>query len=711
MKRVPKKNISLALFDVKHPDGKMPASLAFSGRSGLAVKIAAGRRAAAVSSVPAVWERGGKRLKRSFKFALIAVAALSILLFFALAADFLSVKKEAATVGREAAANFKAAAEMLFNFEPERSSDILRRNRKNLERINEMANGRDISAILAAAGAIIPEIKNIPKLLNDFLLFNEAAAEISASLEILKNDGLNLAMSGRGEELISAVENIEKNLEISESLIAGIKNRVSEMKDASGAFSEMNEMLVGNYITTSSELYGMRRFATAFAEFLKSYGDRHLLVLFQNPSEIRPGGGFIGSYADITINRGSVKKIDVRDIYDSDGQLDAKIVPPKQLRSVTGGWGARDANWFFDFPVSAEKVIGFLEESKMYKEKIISFDGAIAVNISVLKDLLEITGPIRLPEYGLTIDKDNFLLNIQREVEMGDDKKSGEPKRILKVLTPILLERFSGLSGDEKKLFVEKTISRAAKKDIMVYFKNPEFQEFARGLEITGAVYETSPYSPDNYLAVVNANVAGGKSDALINQKIEINSSIGIDGKTTNELKITRAHRGWSGDEPFWNAANKNFIKIFVPAGSRLLSLSGNSQKRIYDPINYEKNGYIRDADLEKTEKTAKLDEDSGAETMAESGKTVFAAWLEIPSGGSGTLSLEYENPNRLILKEGKGFRFVFEKQSGVGGILKISVEAPPGFKWRESNKTVFEYKDDNPDKRIILPLTLVKIK
>ena len=108
----------------------------------------------------------------------------------------------------------------------------------------------------------------------------------------------------------------------------------------------------------------------------------------------------------------------------------------------------------------------------------------------------------------------------------------------------------------------------------MVYFKNPEFQEFARGLEITGAVYETSPYSPDNYLAVVNANVAGGKSDALINQKIEINSSIGIDGKTTNELKITRAHRGWSGDEPFWNAANKNFIKIFVPAGSRLLSLS-----------------------------------------------------------------------------------------------------------------------------------------
>ena len=179
---------------------------------------------------------------------------------------------------------------MLFNFEPERSSDILRRNRKNLERINEMANGRDISAILAAAGAIIPEIKNIPKLLNDFLLFNEAAAEISASLEILKNDGLNLAMSGRGEELISAVENIEKNLEISESLIADIKNRVSEMKDTSGAFFEMNEMLVGNYVTASSELYGMRRFATAFAEFLKSYGDRHLLVLFQNPSEIRPGG-------------------------------------------------------------------------------------------------------------------------------------------------------------------------------------------------------------------------------------------------------------------------------------------------------------------------------------------------------------------------------------------------------------------------------------
>ena len=115
----------------------------------------------------------------------------------------------------------------------------------------------------------------------------------------------------------------------------------------------------------------------------------------------------------------------MRDIYDSDGQLDAKIVPPKQLRSVTGGWGARDANWFFDFPVSAEKSNRLFGRVKNVQRKIISFDGAIAVNISVLKDLLEITGPIRLPEYGLTIDKDNFLLNIQREVEMGDDKKSG----------------------------------------------------------------------------------------------------------------------------------------------------------------------------------------------------------------------------------------------------------------------------------------------
>ncbi|MBI5147599.1 MAG: DUF4012 domain-containing protein [Parcubacteria group bacterium] len=713
MKRVPKNNISLALFDIKHPDGKIPASLIFSSRSDMAVKIAADIRSATGlrSAAAPVPERGRKSSKKRFRIALALAAAFSVSLFFVLAADFLSVKKEAASVGRETAANFKAAAKMLFDFEPERSSDILKSNQKNLERISRMANGRDISAILSAAGAIVPEIKNIPKLLGDFLLFGEAAVKVSASFEILKNDGLNMAMSGRGEELIGVVESIEKNLETFESLIAGIKNRVSELKGVSGVFSEMNDALVGDYVASSSELYGARRFAAALAEFLKSYDDRHLLILFQNPSEIRPGGGFIGSYADITINRGSVKKIDVRDIYDPDGQLDAKVVPPKQLRSVTGGWGARDANWFFDFPVSAEKIIGFLEESKMYKEKMVSFDGAIAVNINLLKDLLEISGPIRLPEYGTTIDKDNFLLNIQREVETGNDKKSGEPKRILKVLAPILLERFSGFSGEEKKIFIEKAIFRAAKKDIMVYFKNPEFQEFSRGLEITGAVYETSPYSADNYLAVVNANVAGGKSDALINQTIKINSSVGIDGKTVNELKITRAYRRWSGVEPFWNAVNKNFTKVFVPAGSRLLSLSGNVKRRIYDPINYEKNGYVRDADLEKAEKTAKFDENFGAETLAESGKTVFAAWLDVSPGGSGEIAMEYENPNKLILEEGRGFQFVFERQSGVGGVLEISVEAPPGFKWKESNKTVFEYKDGDPDKRIILPLTLMKIR
>ncbi len=80
---------------------------------------------------------------------------------------------------------------------------------------------------------------------------------------------------------------------------------------------------------------------------------------------MRPAGGFWGSYANVILEGGSVKTIDVDDIYRPDRFLDLKVVPPKQLQGTTPNWGARDANWFFNFPDSAEKLMEFLQASSV----------------------------------------------------------------------------------------------------------------------------------------------------------------------------------------------------------------------------------------------------------------------------------------------------------------------------------------------------------
>ena len=118
----------------------------------------------------------------------------------------------------------------------------------------------------------------------------------------------------------------------------------------------------------------------------------------------------------------------------------------------------------FDFPVSAKTIVNFLEMSKMYSEKNVTFDAAIALNIDIIETLLGITGPIKLADYNLTIDKDNLLYEVQRSVEAGADKKAGEPKKILKVLAPILLQKLGELAPEKQKELFDSVKKHADKK-------------------------------------------------------------------------------------------------------------------------------------------------------------------------------------------------------------------------------------------------------
>ena len=125
------------------------------------------------------------------------------------------------------------------------------------------------------------------------------------------------------------------------------------------------------------------------------------------------------------------------------------------MQSITAGWGARDANWFFNFPTSAEKMIYFLENSRLYKDPDIKFLGLAAINADVVKTLLDLTGPLKVPAYQKTLTAENFLAEIQREVETGRDKKPGQnPKKILSVITPLILQKLATLNDGAKNQLI-----------------------------------------------------------------------------------------------------------------------------------------------------------------------------------------------------------------------------------------------------------------
>lgn len=157
------------------------------------------------------------------------------------------------------------------------------------------------------------------------------------------------------------------------------------------------------------------------------------LLVFANHAEQRIGGGFVGSVGILEGGNGALRLESVRSIYFYDHRLEEKglfVEPPEYLKNLTGSLAARDSLVSTTSDENARLFRDlFARETGEY------IDNVVIITPKVLSLLLYYTGPIELPEYSLTVTRDNILSTLQQEVEAGQDKIAGkDPKTILKVL-------------------------------------------------------------------------------------------------------------------------------------------------------------------------------------------------------------------------------------------------------------------------------------
>ncbi|MFA6364817.1 MAG: DUF4012 domain-containing protein [Candidatus Paceibacterota bacterium] len=646
-----------------------------------------------------------KFILKTTLFAVLGVVALGIVFESFVLFQTKDVVKSA---GEKIAQNFSVSVDAFQNLEPDKATAALKQNGTEIHELDAILENRHTSGFLSLLGTIIPTFREAGSLIKHVATLNMSFLKLAETTDTLKQDGFTDFQSN-GEVLIEKMTRARNaiNSILVEAQI--IKNATTNLRKLSSFFDKVDSVVGEKYLAHSADLYRGDAAIEHFLLLVGSEKEKHIALFFQNPAEIRPGGGFIGSYADMTIQKGQMTNLDVRDIYDPDGQFFGKITPPYQLQTVSENWGARDANWFFDFPTSAKTVLGFLEESKMYSEKGITFDGAIAINIEVIETLLSVTGPIPLPEYNLTITSENFLPEVQREVEAGKDKAAGQPKKILKVLTPMLLEKLKGLDATGKTDLIKKFTSHIGKKDIMFYMKDNELSSFLNDAKANGALYEIPRDFWGSYLAVVDANIAGGKTDAFMTQAVSAEVNVDTSGSILTDVTVTRTHKGGAQKDPWWNADNKNFIQVLMNPGSNLVTMKGNTVKLIKPTFDYEANGYSKNPDLERIDSSRVALPGFNAWTMSEFGKTAFATWFTVAPKKTGTLTLRVHTDNTAEAppEEGKKYTFVYERQSGVPTKLSVSVSAPVGFLWAESGTPLYTFTSDDVEGRTLFTLEL----
>lgn len=376
---------------------------------------------------------------------------------------------------------------------------------------------------------------------------------------------------------------------------------------------------------------------------------RRYLVLFTNSSELRPTGGFPGSYGLLTFEKGRVKDFRADDIYNPDGQIQELIVPPLQLQHITPGWGMRDAAWWIDFPASARKVMNYWQRGGGA-----AVDGVITIKPDILAGILKITGPVSLPKYDTLLTTDNVLATLQSEVE---DTSSPHPKQIIVDLAPLIMQRLSSAPASQWAQLLALFRDGLDARDIMAYFEDSTMQKFAVSEGFDGGVQQTA----GDYLMVDISNIKGAKSDAVTDTTMKLESWL-EGGAMVHRLTLTRRHNGGASDYGFYNKPNHSWVRVLVPEGSVLRGISGNENPTNRPLMDYSKEKVVRDADLVALEATYKKDA-RGVTTYSESGKTGFGFWMSVEPGTTGTMQIEYVVPARVVSDD---YQLLVQRQPGL---------------------------------------------
>ncbi|MDZ4295877.1 MAG: DUF4012 domain-containing protein [Patescibacteria group bacterium] len=466
-----------------------------------------------------------------------------------------------------------------------------------------------------------------------------------------------LAKDGRRDPL-KDLRTVERELGEAQQLLEGLKKEVTAVvvEDLPEEYREK----FFHFVDELPALEGMIGEGVTLLPVVRKFlgGDnkpKKYLLLLENSSELRPSGGFPGTYGIAEFEGGRLKNFFLDGIYNPDGQLKIEVAPPKALSRVSPLWAMRDAGWFFDFPTSAKKFAWFYE-----REGGTPVDGVIAITPRFVERLLGIVGSFSMSAYGQErIDKDNFIEVLQFEVEADYDRALNKPKKILSDLAPELLERLAQLDSRGLERVLDAALISLQEKDIQLFFFDPKLQREVEERSWAGRIADTAG---SDYLAVVHANVAGGKADWVTEDKILQEVTVNADGTLIKTVSITRTHNGGDTPYPWWNAPNKDYLRVLVPKGSTLLAATGFTERDTFSRTPKKKSVTI-DPDLLLMEGTLAHDATRALDTFREHDKEAFAGWMIIPPGEERTVTVRYLLPQRL---DARGvLEIVTQKQAG----------------------------------------------
>ncbi len=429
---------------------------------------------------------------------------------------------------------------------------------------------------------------------NNFIYDNanivyEASNIGGEAIALTKNtrDFLLNIMSDQSYDLSKNSNTISASLEKIHTEISFLQSDINDLNGITGKIMKnilySKNIDIGEY---KNNLYYLKNFFSRISLLLGNEKPKKYLILFQNNMEIRPTGGFIGSYGLLTFDKGRLTEINISDVYSADGQLKGHVDPPEPIRKHLGegGWYLRDSNWDPNFPDSATKAEWFFD-----KEVGESVDGVISVDLFFVKKLLSVVGPVKLADFDKTVDQNNLYTLIQNEVEDTFFPGSIKKATILTSLTKTLINEVESLSSDKYVSLFKEIYESLEQKHIQVYLHDTNAQKALSMLEYTGEYNLSTDCNlrcfKDKY-ALVDANLGVNKANFFIERSQGLNLTI---SKASINHELIVSYKNNASSAIGNTGIYKNYARLLLPMESEVSGVRVYNTDNSYSDIEYER--------------------------------------------------------------------------------------------------------------------------
>lgn len=305
--------------------------------------------------------------------------------------------------------------------------------------------------------------------------------------------------------------------------------------------------------------------------------EKTFLILFQNNMELRPGGGFIGSFGILKVRDGQLLNFAVHDTGNFDGRIPSTVEPPYPMKETLNidSWKLRDSNYAPDFPENAKKAEEFYKMGQGEE----NFDGIAAITTNVLTSFLKVIGPVEIEGLAGTYGAENAVLDLERQVEQEYYKQGitfGERKSVMSTLGLEIIKRVKDLPLNKKYALFQVLLENLRKKDIQLFFKDEGLQA-----QVTKARWDGHMDNDwkDDYLFAVDANLGALKSDYFVKRSYKY--AVDLSGEAPKAtLSVTYKHTGLARD---WFVKDyQTFLRVYAPQDSYLTRVTGAAKEPVY---------------------------------------------------------------------------------------------------------------------------------